>query len=423
MNALIAPHIAAVGAFVAVVALWAGAPGCDVEAVQLPAREDADAIAVAEVSADGSGTDSAASPPEAQEGPPVAGERALTHGSDGDDLFPSLDGDELVWVRIRVDATLLASGQEAPDCLSCPYCTGCVADIRHRRLPDGEEETLSTTYGVRAAPRIGDGHIVWFDQNGYIQLYDLATRRTASVPETTYGNRTPIPFGGALWWYGYDYSSWGSWGLMAYDLSAGERSTELVTPMDDGWWGSGGLNGMGVGQPFALGTKRVVWSRWEAADAQAEEWTFVVHAWPYYGTEAPAVPLDPERDHIHPMLTASDTLVTENYLHGAGCTVGNCDLALTAYPANGAPRELAPGAKPSLLIDPVVAGDRIVWLDHRDGLYHLWAVDVARPAEGARRMTSDKAKVGTLSTFAAGTRGLVWADRRTGRWRLYSRDW
>ena len=299
-----------------------------------------------------------------------------------------------------------------------------MTEVRHKRLPNGEEAILSTTSGLRAAPRVGDGRVVWFDQNGYIQFHDLAAKQTETIAETAYGNRTPLPFAGRLWWYGYDYGDWNNWGLMAYDVSSAQRAPTLVTQMDDGGWGSGGLNGMGRGQPFALGTKRVVWSRWEPVDEKAVEWTFVVHAWPHAGTEAPALALDPERDHIRPMLTANDTLVTENYLHSEGCTVSNCNLALTAYPTNGTPRVLAPAAKPTLLIDPVVAGERIVWLDHRDGLYQLWAVDVAQPAKDAVRITSEKARIGTLSTFAASTtRGVVWADRRTGQWRLYSRAW
>jgi hypothetical protein len=225
-----------------------------------------------------------------------------------------------------------------------------------------------------------------------------------------------------LWWYGYDNAS-GNWGLEAYDVLAGEVELQIVAPMSDAWWSSGGLNGMGSAQPFALGTERVVWGQWGPVTGDVSVSGFTVHAWPYAGSEATIVAIDPERDHLHPMLTENDTLITASYLRSEGCSVPKCDLSLTAYPATGAARELAPGAKPTLLLEPVVTGNRVVWLDHRDGLYQVWAVDVAAPAEGPVRITSDKAQVGTLSTIAAGPRGAVWADRRTGHWRLYSRAW
>lgn len=415
-------HASSSGAVAAALAAVLALIGCDVEHGLTSDHVGSDATASDSVGggADTLGAETADSVAPETKVPSAAGEQALTRGDDGDDLFPSIAGDDLTWVRLRSDRTGLGPGETATDCLSCPWCGTCVSEIRYKHLPNGEEQVLASEYGLRSAPEIGDGRITWCDTNGVMQIHALATGRTDPVPQQSYANRAPIPLDDRLWWYGYDPN--GNWGLVAYDVATAEARTAIVTTMNSPWWGSGGLNGVGIGQPFVLGSERVVWSSWEPVDDLQQTYGFVIHSWPYAGITAPIVAIDPARDHAFPLLTDNDTLVTANYLRSEGCSVQRCDLALTAYRPTGGVRELTPGGKPSLLVDPVVTGNRVAWLDYRDGRYQIWSIDLASDRPAAR-LTSEVAQVGTLSTIAAGTRGVVWADHRSGHWRLFARAW
>ncbi|MFO0744944.1 MAG: hypothetical protein U1F43_04605 [Myxococcota bacterium] len=351
--------------------------------------------------------------------PSTAGEQVLTKGN-GDDLFPSLDGDDLVWARLIVDRSSLAPDATAPDCLQCPWCGGCNWQVVHKRLPSGNERVLHLGVGLGAAPRVRDGHVAFVDGNNQATLIDLGSGDEQPLNDTIYSGRAPLMRDGRVWWYGWD-SRRGAQAILAWDVATNTRALSLQVSLSEWWWGSQSqLAGIGRAMPFDVDGERAVFAAWST--------TASIEAVSLATGEITTLVVDPARDHIRALLVAG-TLVTLSYDHALGCGEASCALAFTAFGVDG-PTALAPDAEPSIYLTPVVDATRLVWLDKRDPSYALWGLDLADLGDGsdgaaaeAVRLTSAEAHLGAFSPPTLSAERLVWADRRSGRWHLVMRTW
>ena len=330
-------------------------------------------------------------------------------GEAREDLFPDLSGDDLVWVQSWLDVSAPGVNAET-QCLSCPYCNGCRWDLMYRRLPAGPPEVLSTGASPRSGPLVGDGVIVWLDDAGNVVLRDLVTAEVTRVPALTWLSATPTPHGGRLWWWGYDSLS-GSYGLISYDRKNGVLKSGLsVYLQDPNASASSSLSGLSRRQPFTVTDDAVLFALWEE--------TISIQQWSFTGNATPVIK-DPQRSHLRVLQRADGALVTLSYDNTDGCQTAACALAFTAF-VGEAETPLAPDAVPTRYVPPVVAGDRLLWVDHRDGAYAVYGVG---PDGAELRLSSDEAEIGAVSSIAASGRRVVWADHRSGRWRLMARDW
>ncbi len=85
--------------------------------------------------------------------PAPEGERPLVVevGSDSaDQLFPALEGDDLVWVEGRPIPARLGDADPATiDCLACPTCGWCDWEVKHQDLASGQSSVLWTQNTLR----------------------------------------------------------------------------------------------------------------------------------------------------------------------------------------------------------------------------------------------------------------------------------
>lgn len=350
--------------------------------------------------------------------PPAREEKLATTSSDGDDLFPALDGDDLVWVRMSVDTSMLQPGQEAPDCMQCPWCGGCNFAVMHRNLVSGAEAVLSRGVGFNGPARVSEGRAAFVDSGYQVHVVDLDTGANHDLAGAPQSGRVVALRDGILWWFGYDS---GNSQLIGVDLDSGERLASVPTYLAETWWSIGNLASNGRAAPVAVDGTRLMWCSWGNASVRVQTAGLA-------GDDVHDALNDGTRDHIRILLLADGSLVTESYVHASGCGEAACELAFTRFTLgsdgvasdDGAP--LVADAQPTLYVAPVASGDRLLWVDKRDGAYALWGVDVAAGSE-ARRLTSEDAVVGVVSPPAFDGQRVVWPDLRDGHWRLMMRTW
>ncbi len=388
-----------------------------------------DATPSGDVAGDGDGPDAASgdaeggedvAPPEPP-APSASLETALTPvGLDA--LLPVLGGDHLAWYTVapvapaKAEADTANPADPAPpeiDCLACVGCGGCEWRLMLRHLGTGEETVVATETYLQSAPRIGDGNLVRVRNDGWVEVLDLATGASTqrAPPDNHWFSVTPVPFEGALWWYGYSYQH-GRNGVLRLEVDSGKLDLVLDGYLYESWTQPGGLGGLGRGQPFSIGGAGIVWVDYSGA-------TSLVKGWDPVNEEALPTLSDPDRDFLAAVST-DHGVVTKSYMRQLGCSEALCAPELRLH-VDGATRTLTDGGKPSLYGRPVAAGNRLFWFDYRSGPYAIWSrrLDVADAAP--ERVTSDEALVGVSVPIAASSDQLVWADRRDGRWRLYTK--
>lgn len=335
--------------------------------------------------------------------PEVVGrERVVSSDGAHDDLAPDLSGDDLVWMRIRLDPAVAAVTPDT-DCVSCPYCNGCTFSAIYRRLPGGDERVLDEGRQPRAAPRVGDGVAVWLDDAGHAAFREVgaALGPVVKLPEWVWIAPTPVPAAGALWWWGYD-STVSRYALMRYDRASG-----AITPHDLGANLASGLSppstqlySLVARPPFTLAEDGVLF----VPDSGAG----LVRRWRWDGS-VETVDFGPD---LRPRAAEAIDGAVMSLAYPTRCSP--CALALAIVDRDG-PAPRAPDAAPSIHVNPVGDGERFVWVDHRDGPYTI----MAAAADGDEvRVSSDAAVIGALSPIAASAGRVAWADRRDGRMRI-----
>lgn len=326
-------------------------------------------------------------------------------GEASDDLFPDLDGDDLVWTQLWFDANAPGADPEY-DCMRCPYCDGCRIDVVYRKLPDGPLVVLDEGTTPRTGPRVGDGLACWRDDSGQIHVRDLDSGQQEDVVVPGYVQATPVPYGGKVWWWGYDQR-------YGYTILSYELETDLVRAEVTGYLRlqnnqlspNSQLANIGYRQPFAVGDDGLVFIAWDGSSQ--------VRLWPWAGDPIIRV-TSAQRMFQHVLPRPDGALVTLSYRRDDGCNGSQCDLMIDAF-ADKELEPLAVDAVPTRFVEPAMADEAVVWVDYRDGPYTVYAVD----ADGREtRISSDLAEVGALSNVAADGQRVVWADRRSGRWRL-----
>lgn len=391
------PRIATVVALAAGLALAA----CD-DGAASPASDPATADAV--------GADGDATPTPA---PSERGERALTSGA-SDDLFPALDGDDLVWVRLTVDAAAAPAGGEPPDCMASPYLDACDWRLMTRKLPAGSERLLLVSSGVPYPPVVSGGHVVFTDSSNQ-QTWDITLAGGASQPLDAIppGHRAVALRDGRVWSYGYDYVG-GGMSTIAVELASGERvATVLMNASDYGWW-AGALGALARPPSVDVGDDHLVWSTWSGSS--------VIMSAALDGSDPGPLGVDADLDLIRPRVVG-DRAVVESYVRASGCGQF-CALGLVVVGDDGGLTPIA-DAEPSAYVALASHGARVAWVDRRGGAYAIWGVALAADASRARpeRLSSDAARIGTLGPPAVGASRVVWSDRRSGRWHLVERSW
>jgi len=331
-----------------------------------------------------------------------------------DDLFCDLSGDDLVWVQLWLDLSVTGATADT-DCTTCPYCAGCRFDFMYRRLPAGRAELLHSSSYAQAGPQVGNGVATWVGEGGETYMRDLARGETKVVPSPAWVSAAPVVHGNNLWWWGYD-NAVGSYSFSAYDRTSGLVESGPATYVNDpSAYTSAPLAGLARRQPFTVSDDGIWYTRWDGTPALV--------LWRFGGT--PEVVFDAtDRIHLRALPQSDGGIVTLGYESNA-CEASTCGLGFTAYAGDqghidGSGESLAADAVPSRYVAPVADGDRIVWVDHRDGPYAIYGVG---PTGDERRLTSDAAEIGAVSTIAASNGRVVWADRRSGRWRIMARAW
>lgn len=348
-------------------------------------------------------------------GPSAALESPLTPAS-VNALLPDLEGDDLIWYEAQplpVEGEGDDAAAAAPvDCLACPGCGGCNWRLRHRNLATGVERVVSEQTYVQSAPRVGDGRIVWVRQDGQLGISDLETGAELTVGSNDgWFNAAPIPFDGALWWYGYVYSS-GQSGLIRANADGSGSKVVATTYMNESWTvPSGSFSNFSRWQPFSLSDAGAVWTEWGAGSQRVRLWTF--------DGAVETVLEDPDRDYTSAVLLPGGAVVTKSYERAAGCSEAACHPEIRVF--DGAAERVLSEGRPTVYGRPTVEDGRLFWFDFRDGPYTIWARDIDDPAAPAERVTSDEAVLGAAVPPTASAGRVVWMDRRDGIWRLYTK--
>ncbi|MBT9560608.1 MAG: hypothetical protein IV100_31580 [Myxococcales bacterium] len=350
--------------------------------------------------------------------PAPEGERPLIAASEPtapDQLFPALEGDDLVWVEGRPIPARIGDADPATfDCLACPTCGYCDWEVKHRDLASGESSVLWTQTTLRGPPRLKDGIVVWLRTDGGFDALDLGSGQTwgASGDAIGYLNITPIPAAGALWWTGYHPQD-GRSGIQRYVLATGK--TELVS---EAWLYS---NWDPSGSGLAQVAKSAIFDVDSNGDAVYPENGGAVARTGAVGQPPTRLELDSVRTFIRVVSAGPDELVTLDYDAELGCAETTCVLSLHLWRAGESVQLTDLAARPTRYVAPVVSGRRVYWLDHRDGPYALYSTSLDNPEGGLRRETSEDAVLsGWVPPACSGGR-CVWMDKRDGNWRIYGR--
>jgi hypothetical protein len=388
---------------IAVATLWT------VLGASLAACESADDAGTSDAAGDDGGESVVIAPPPEGERPVIA-----ESGEDSpDQLFPTLEGDDLVWVEGRpVPARLGDADPATIDCLACPTCGWCDWEVKHKDLASGESSVLWTQTTLRAPPRLKGGIVVWIRSDGGFDALDLGSGQTwgASGDAIGYLNVTPIPAAGALWWNGYHPQD-GRSGIQRYVLATGKL--ELVS---EGWLYS---NWDPSGSGLAQVAKSAIFDVDSNGDAVYPENGGAVARTGAIGQPPTRLELDSARTFIRVVAAGTDELVTVDYAADLGCAETTCVLALHLWRDGVATPLTDAAARPTRYVAPVVSGRRVYWLDHRDGPYVLYSTSLDDPEDGLRRETSEEAVLsGWVPPACSGGR-CVWMDKRGGGWRVY----
>ena len=329
---------------------------------------------------------------------PSSVEQPIEGDGASDDLFPDLSGDDLVWVQVRLDTSVAAP---ETDCLTCPYCAGCRFDLVHRRLPDRQTTLLAAQAQATSRPRVHDGTVVWLDGSSVIHVRDVDSGESYQGSPQAWIGTTPVPFNGKVWWWGYDSSV--GYGVVSFDYTRDVIQAEHRVSMLDPNLSTGSLASFARSQPFSIDAHGIVFA---TNDARA------LMRWAFRGEAEVLVQNEASGARLLRGLTRDDgRLVVLSDDGDARLTLDGHDLSTT----------------PSRYVAPVVDGDRVLWLDFRDGGYAVFgAREAGRAGTSAPeivRVSSEAAVIGAISSIGASDGRVVWSDHRSGRWRLMTRTW
>ena len=324
-----------------------------------------------------------------------------------DDLFPDLSGEDLVWTSVWLDTSVSGATSDT-DCMACPYCVGCRADVLTRRLPAGPVVTVYAAPRVIGAARVGEGVVSFRDETGQLAVFDLGTRAVTRFSTGSGGTSwAGVPHDGAVWLHGYDPTRQ-NYMIRACRIGGTTCEGKLEANARDELSSNGtNLYELGRRQPFAAG-ERLVWSTFDDRSR--------VMSWSYAGTITTEA-ADSELMFRSPLLRGDGVVIAQAYERQGGCWSSDCVLGFFRL-EGGEAEAILPEARPSRFVGPAMAGDRLVWIDRGEGNYVVMS---ATPAGEVRRLSGDGAEIGTTSNLAADGRRVAWAERRQGKWRIVAK--
>ncbi len=322
---------------------------------------------------------------------PTAVEQVIESEAASDDLFPDLSSNDLVWVKVRLDTSV---GAADTDCTSCPYCAGCRFEVVHRRLPNRQTLLLAGQAQPSARPRVRDGVAVWLDASSVIHVRDLDSAKAYRGDPQTWLGATPVPHGGKVWWWGYHQGA--GYGLISFDYKRDLIVAEHGASILDLNISSGNLADLAREQPFSIDARGIVYANYDAR---------TLLRWAFEGEAEELLRHAPDEARLLRGLTRADGRLVVLADDGDAHLMVDDEVLSTT---------------PSRYVAPVVDGDRVVWLDFREGGYAVYG---AGDASEVVRVSSSAAVIGAISSIAASDGRVVWSDHRSGRWRLMTRTW
>jgi hypothetical protein len=322
----------------------------------------------------------------------------------GDQLHPAVAGDRIAWFDLEDDPNgacfVPPSGQD--------YDRTCDGVIKTLDRETGEVRTLSETLGQEVRPAVTRDLVAW---RCHRQNEPGLCVSSADQPEVVYhrgvgwsrnnydASSRPVVHEGIAYWAEYrTHQNKPSYRLMQADLRTGEQTILLyLDSMPD---------------EVAAFDSRVVWKNSffdgqdyrciiRALHLETHEWNVVTDNNEYcYGLGA-----------FGEVLAWKQAKFEYGYVDPESIRVFHLDANGMVYRASSHEARVSEDL-------PVVVGEGfLVWLDYRDGLYRVAALDlVARREEF---LSPESAMISAYISPAAGDRSVVWTDYRNGNSDLF----
>jgi len=322
----------------------------------------------------------------------------------GDQLHPALDGDRLAWFDLEEDPNgacfVPPSGQD--------YDRTCDGVVKTLDRKTGEVVTLSGALGQETRPAVTQDLVAW---RCYEQGEPGLCVTPADRPEVVYhrgvgwsrqnydASSRPVVHQGQAYWAEYrTHQNRPSYRLMKADLCTGEQTILLyLDSMPD---------------EVAAFDSRVVWKNSffdgqeyrciiRALHLETNQWNVVADNHEYcYGLGA-----------FGEVLAWKQAQFEYGYVDPDSIRVFHLDAHGNVYRASSHQARVAADL-------PVVVGDGfLVWLDYREGVYRIAALDLLGRREAF--LSPESAMISAYISPAAGDHSVVWPDYRNGNSDLF----
>lgn len=324
----------------------------------------------------------------------------------GDQIHPALNGDRLAWFDLEQDPNgacfVPPAGQDYDR-----TCDGVVKTLDRRT---GAVRTLSDAIGQEVRPVVTQDLVAWrCNQQGEPGLCVTPADRREVVYLRGVGwsrrnydaSSRPVVHAGMAYWAEYrTHQNQPTYRLMQADLRTGEQTILLYLDA--------------LPDEVAAFDSRVVWknSIW---DAEAQEYRCIIRAL-HLGTNRWNVVAD-NHEYCYGLGASGDVLawkqarIEYGYVDPDSIRVFHLDADGRVYRASSHQARVAADL-------PVVVGDGfLVWLDYREGIYRVAALDLLGRREAF--LSPENAMISAYASPAAGDRSVIWTDYRNGDSDLY----
>jgi len=317
----------------------------------------------------------------------------------GDQLHPALHGDRLAWFDLEEDPNgacfVPPTGQDRDS-----TCDGVVRTVDRQT---GEVLTLSEAIGQEVRPVVTEGLVAWrCHQQGEPGLCvtpadyrDVVYHRGVGWSRYNYdASSRPVVHEGMAYWAEYrTHENKPSYRLMRADLRTGEQTILLYLDA--------------LPDEVAAFDSRVVWknSIWDG-----QEYRCIIRAL-HFDTGLWKVVTDND-EYCYGLGAFGDVLawkqaeIEYGYVDPDSIRVFHLDADGNVYRASSHEARVSADL-------PVVVGEGfLVWLDYREGMYRVAALDLLGRREDF--LSPQNAMISAYNSPAAGNRRVIWTDYRNG---------
>ncbi len=324
----------------------------------------------------------------------------------GDQIHPALDGDRLVWFDLEGDPNgacfVPPSGQD--------YDRTCDGVVKTLDQFSGEVRALSEVIGREVRPVVTQDLVAWRCQRDNepglcvtpADRREVVYHRGVGWSRQNYDvSSRPVVHAGMAYWAEYrTRENKAFYRLMQANLHTGEQ--KILLYLDS------------LPDEVAAFDSRVVWKNgfW---DADAQEYRCIIRAL-HLETNLWSVVAD-NHEYCFGLGASGKVLawkqaeIESGWVDPESIRVFHLDADGNVYRAS------SHQARVSEDLPVVVGGGLVVWLDYREGIYRVAALDLRGRREAF--LSPENAMISAYVSPAAGDRGVIWTDYRNGDSDLY----